>query len=247
MPMTIDALVLHVFGDASQPLALQCECWIRASRRFRAFVEIHDGKIRKKVRAVRDEEAGRDLYCELETAYLLLQARELSVEYEQYAQTKQRGPDFSLTYRTRTHFNVEVKRLRASREDPAARRIQSKLVNSVCDKLTQLPPSVINVLALVGDGQTYAADELGATMTTLKDRAALREDMYFARRGFLSGRDYLKHAQRLSAVLLRASSDSISSCPTVLWSNPEARHPLPRNLASLLLRCTTPQVSSESF
>lgn len=240
MPSTIDALVLHIFGEAGQPLALHCERWMRSSRRFRAFVETYEGKIRRKVRTVRDEEARRDLYCEFETAYLLLQGRELNVEYEQYAQGKQRGPDFSVTYKTRTRFTVEVKRLRASSEDPAAAKsIRSKLVNSVCDKLGQLPPSVINVLALVGDGPAYAAEDLGATMSLLKERAALRDDAYFVRRGFLSSRDYLKHSQRLSAILLRASMDSISSNPTVLWSNPEARHPLPRELATLLLRCAT--------
>jgi hypothetical protein len=246
MATTFDALLTELFGSTTQPLARQCAGWLGSSRRFRAFAETYRDKIRRKAGVARDEEARRDLECELETAYLLLQAKEFAVAYEQYTQLKQRGPDFTVTYKTHTPVNVEVKRLRAVSQEPVSeeRSITTKLLNSISDKLGQMPPSAINVLTLVADGQTYGPSDLGMTMSILKDRTTARDEEFFVRRGFLGSRDYQRQQQRLSAILVRSRAGSISTNPIVLWTNPEAKHVLTREISNIMLRCmTAPELS----
>ena len=55
-----------------------------------------------------------DLRCELCVAYKLLQERKFEVAYEQDGLRKGRAPDFTVTWKTHTVFNVEVKRFRGS-------------------------------------------------------------------------------------------------------------------------------------
>jgi hypothetical protein len=243
MSETLDTLLSELFGRTTQPLAAQCAAWLQSSRRFRTFAEAYRHKIRKKVSAIQNEEARRDLACELETAYLLLRAREFVVEYERYTQFKQRGPDFTIIYRTHTPLNVEVKRLRTTSQDatPDERSIEGKLLNSICDKLGQMPPSVINVLTFVADGVPYVDADIGIAMNILNERATLRDDEFFAHRGFLGSRDFQKQSQRLSAIMLRSRANHAPSYPAVLWLNPNAKHPLTREITTLLLRCLTPQ------
>ena len=239
MASTFDTLLTELFGGTTHPLARECAAWLKASRRFRAFVETFRDKIRRKASIARDEETRRDLSCELETAFLLLEAKEFAVAYEHYTQIKQRGPDFTVTYKTHTSINVEVKRLRISSLEQSAdeRSMTTKLINSVCDKLGQMPPSVINVLTLVADGQTYGPNDLGMTMGILKDRVAQRDEDFFVRRGFLGSRDYQRQLQRLSAILVRSRASGGYDNPSLLWTNPEAKHQLTREMSNLLLRC----------
>src|SRR6476661_6351596 len=117
MPMLVDELLTHIFEARTHALAAQFALWLASSARFRAFAEQYRDKIRKKVRGIRDQEGLRDLTFELEIAYLLLSERRFTVEYEKGGVCKQRGPDFYVTFRTHTHFNVEVKRFRSSAID----------------------------------------------------------------------------------------------------------------------------------
>src|SRR5262249_16243288 len=149
--MRADELLDYLVEDRSSVFATQCDEWMDASPRFAAFVERCRDKIRKKVRALRDDEGQRDLLAELAVAYRLLLERQFTVEYETYAAGKVRGPDFTVTYKTHTPFNVEVKRLRTSSSRAKGREI--RLLDATCDKLRQMPPSRANLLVLATDEQ----------------------------------------------------------------------------------------------
>jgi hypothetical protein len=263
--MPDDDLLTYVFPDGAHPLAAPFAGWLAASPRFRAFAVTYRDKIRKKARHLRDEEGWRDLHFELAVAYWLLQERRFEVAYEAYGVGGQRAPDFCVTYRTHTRFNVEVKRMRAARlvvsepgvphepEEPhelrdgepvAAHEADSgresgatrRLVRTVCDKLGQLPPSIANVLALGTEGDAYAEGDVAQAMKRLQERAARKDEDFFTQRGYASARDFLRHYQRLSGILVYGAWDGAALPRPGLWLNSHARHPLPREIATLLHR-----------
>ncbi len=80
--MLTDALLVSLFDGQPHVLASLLADWLASSRRFAAFVSANETKIRKKLRSTRGLEALRDLQLELETAYLLLRERSLSLVYE---------------------------------------------------------------------------------------------------------------------------------------------------------------------
>jgi len=234
--MKVNELLTYIFSGSHYSFAALFAAWLNASPPFKVFAEAQRAKIRKKVQNTRDEETRRDLEAELATAYWLLQERRFTLDYELYGAEKARGPDFTVTFRTRIRFNVEVTRLRrgaaAVPPDPAAAR--PKILNSLCAKLGQMPPSIINVLLLVGDGDTYDAEAVGAAIRLLGDRATHKDDEFFIRRGFTSARDFQRQYARLSAVLFRPLPDAGPPAPATLWLNTQARHPLPSDIAAIL-------------
>ena len=69
------------------------------------------------------------------------------------------GPDFTVTFKTHTPFNVEVRRIRSVEMDdgdPEART--GKLMAVLCDKVRQMPPSIINLLWLIAEREISEAD-----------------------------------------------------------------------------------------
>lgn len=156
----------------------------------------------------------------MHTAAILLRQDRFAVEYEHYAATKQRGPDFTVTFKTHTLFNVEVRRLPS---DP------SRLAPIVCEKIGQLPASIINVLWLTGEGGTTIED-LQLAIVQLRQATEAKDEPYFQRHGFSNAADFAKRFPRLSGCLLRQNGTS------VLWLNPQARHAIPSDLASALKR-----------
>ena len=80
--MLTDELLTYVFDGQSHLLAQPMATWLASSRRFTAFVTTFRDKIRKKLRVTQDQESLLDLRLELETAYVLLQERPLSLVYE---------------------------------------------------------------------------------------------------------------------------------------------------------------------
>jgi hypothetical protein len=235
--VTILAL-LNIIFENRQPLwTTEFEQWIRESRRFRAFAETYRDKIRKKLRNAQDDAALKDLYFELETAYRLLQDERMLLEYEKLAQLKQRAPDFTATYRVNTLFNVEVTRLRFPSEsksidsDEIERVKTRKLLDGVCDKLGQMLPSTINVLLMIAGWEVSQA-KLLTTINTLRMRAETKQDSFFTRQGFQDSRDFLKHFQRLSIVFCRGDQERVG----VIYINPLARHPIPKELLNALQR-----------
>src|SRR5262245_40118481 len=78
----IEDLLIYLFDERPHPLAKAMGTWLASSRRFTNFVDTFRDKIRKKLRTMQDPERLRDLQLELETAYLLLRERTLSLVYE---------------------------------------------------------------------------------------------------------------------------------------------------------------------
>jgi hypothetical protein len=222
-------LAPYIFTNTRLPLAVQFAGWVEESPRFRAFAETYRDKVRKKVRGISDAEGYRDLQAELATAYFLVQEKRFAVEYEKYGLGKQRGPDFSVTYKTHIRFDVEVARVRGG--GPGSAPEPGKLTGTLTAKLAQLPPSMMNVLVLAADGAEYGEDDLASGLRMLQERVERKDDEYFARRGFLGARDFVRHYSRLSAIRLVTPG-----APPVLRLLPQARHPLPAELARLLSR-----------
>ena len=227
----LDELIAYLFGADRSPLAADVGSWLVASSRFRAFAETYRDKIRKKARGLRDDEGRRDLAFELSIALRLLDERRFALEYESYG-VGQRAPDFRVTFRSQVRFNVEVRRLRPQAPTPDPPADTARLIRAVCDKLGQLPPSMINVLVLGADGPSFPADVLAAAMLWLQDRAARKDEVLFQQRGFTGTRDFLRHYRRLSGALWLAGE--LGAPRSSLWRNPQARHPLPADLARAL-------------
>ncbi len=235
--MLINELLTHIFESQTHALAAQFGQWVVSSARFRVFAEQYRAKIRKKVRGTRDQEGLNDLTFELAIAYLLLSERRFAIEYEKGGVGKQRGPDFYVTFRTHTPFNVEVKRFRASSIARTAEPPEySRIASTVCQKIGQLPAGMINILAIGSDTEPDPASDVAAAMAGLRTRAEHKDNPFFTRRGFLSAGDFLKQYQRLSAVLFHTPPTDGDGQAGQLWLNPIVRHRLPNDLRNALQR-----------
>lgn len=230
---TADDLIESIFAGQDATLRAEFAGWVRDSRRFAAFAEVYRGKIRAKLRHARDEGGLRDVRAELAAAAALLSEPGFSLEYEKYAAARTRGPDFTVTFKTHTPFNVEVRRIRGGELDTAdAETRTAKLIAVLLDKAGQMPPSIPNVLWLSADGP-IDADELAGAVATLRRLAERKDDDYFARRGYRGAADFLGQYQRLSGIVRPADGG------LALWLNPLARHRLPADLAAALGRLKT--------
>ncbi|HMA36144.1 MAG TPA: hypothetical protein VKY74_16930 [Chloroflexia bacterium] len=238
--MRVDDLLAYILDQRASVLRGPLGGWLAASPRFAAFVETYRDKIRKKIRGLADPESSRDLQAELATAYLLLQERRFALEYEKYGVGKQRAPDFTVTFRTHSPFNVEVTRLRPAARPPGADAApvpgDVKLLNTLCAKIGQMPPSVPNLLVLAAEGAPYPAAEITRTMQYLKAQAAQQDDSFFLRRGGDGARAFLHHYPYLSAILIAPPDAERAPAPALLWANPEARHALPAAIKTILQR-----------
>ena len=239
--MTTDDLIAYIVEQQRDLLAEQFAAWVRSSNRFKAFVTMHRDKMRKKMRGVRSPEQTIDLLCELETAFLLVQERRFKVEYEKFNASKRRGPDFTVLFRSML-FNVEVTHLRvAEGESEVAHDPGSRLHGVVCDKLGQLQPAMPNVLLVVAANTIIAELDVAVAMKRLGERATQKDNLFFARRGFRDAREFHVHLLRLSGVLVRPLWKQ-EPASTVLWANPQTKHPLPPDLRNLLQRAIVPTV-----
>ena len=226
----IDDLLGDIFGEARPAFYGEFEGWLRASRRFQTFAGDYRSKIRAKLRRAAGAEGHDDVRAELETAFLLLHEKQFTLEYEKYAAAKQRGPDFTVTFKTHTPFNVEVRRLRALELDEATGDDRlGKLITVLADKVRQMPPSIPNLLWLVA-GVGIAGAELEAAALSLRLAAERKDEAFFTRRGFVSAAAFLKQFPRLSGIVSRTPPGF------VLWLNPIARHPAPPSIARAIER-----------
>jgi hypothetical protein len=227
---TFDALFDDIFDGKKPALYPEFVAWVQESRRFRAFAISHRVKIRTKLRNVRDDAGMRDLRAELETAALLLRDERFTLEYEKYAATKRRGPDFTVTFRTHTPFNVEVRRVRSVEsdgEDSDARN--EKLMAVLCDKVGQMPPSMVNLLWLSAEREVTEV-EVVRVATDLRQRVERKADDFFSRRGFQSAGHFLRQFGQLSGIVLRLSGEN------AVWLNPLARHKTPPEIVRAIQR-----------
>jgi hypothetical protein len=99
----------------------------------------------------------------------------------------------------------------------------------ICEKVRQLPPSIVNLLWLAGDGQLTEAtvDETGIR---LRQQAEHGEDGYFEKLGFGGAAEFLKSYRHLSGIVLHASKVN------ALWLNPLARHTVSSDLVTAIRR-----------
>jgi hypothetical protein len=227
----LDDLLASIFDGDRPAFYPEFAGWLRESRRFREFAAHNRSKIRAKLRGTRDEGGLLDLRAELEAAALLLRDERFTLEYEKYAASRQRGPDFTVTFKTHTPFNVEVRRIRPVEMedggDPGAP--PGKLISVLCDKVGQLPPSMINLLWLAAERELGTAD-VDRAAAALRQLAGRKDEEFFARRGFAGASAFLRHYGRLSAIVVRQPGG------IALWLNPLARHTLPPPLAAALQR-----------
>jgi hypothetical protein len=234
--MTFEELITYIFAGQTHTFATQFAQWAADSARFRAFAETYRAKIRKKIRGIKDEAGLRDLQFELEVAYLLLQERRFAVEYEKYGVGKQRSPDFHVTFRANVPFNVEVKHIRFSaQEQRSAQQEFNKLASTVCQKIGQLAPGMLNLLVLSYEHDRVDGFDGPSALLQLRQLAEQNDDAFFARRGLADARDFLKQFQRLSAALFRIHLEDGGN-QGALWLNATAKHRLPDDLRNALLR-----------
>lgn len=226
-----DDLLASIFGDAAPQVTANCARWMQLSPRFKAFLEAHQDKVRKKANGLRDAEGFADLQAELSVAYWLLGERSFTLEYEKYMAEKMRGPDFTVTWKGHILLNVEVKRLRGATADARA-----KYTAALCDKLRQTTPHVMNLIALVSDSLIPDEAELLKALTLLRARAEHKDDAFFTQRGFADVRDYFKYYRRLGGVSLRSGAIVERPGASILWINNEATPAIPKDLRNLLAK-----------
>jgi hypothetical protein len=258
-------LLLDFFGDQPNPLSTPLEQWVTTSKPFLAFAQKYQSKIRKKVRMSRDVEETYNLYCELRTAYLLLQEPKFEVAYEPYGKEHGRSADFAVTFRTNTIFHVEVTRMSTSQQEqhlyqqgaPSEaslkeqidflRRYESRrLVDVVCDKFGQLSPATPNILWVWSESRVMPAVDIGQVMLDLKRGVEQRDDELFARYRFEKPADFIRYYQRVSAVLVQNLQVQEADNASLWWQNKDAKHPFPSKVTTLLRSLITAD-SSPSF
>ena len=214
------------------------QTWLASSRRFTGFVTAFRDKIRKKLRTTQDQETLLDLRLELETAYLLLQERSLSLVYEPPC-GQGRCPDFAVDFTTSLRFMVEVTRLRSDKkrsplEDSSTfPAMKEPLVDAVCSKLGQLLPQSSNILIVAMDAPGLTQNVLETTLLRLQQRAEWNDPAVLQRYGFRERADFFRRYYRLSEVLIRGSKLEPAK-PIVVWLNPQAKYPLPSKVRTAL-------------
>ncbi len=197
--MLNDELQTYLFDGQPHSLSAPMETWLGSSRRFAAFAATFREKIRKKIRVTKERETLHDLRLELETAYLLLQEKSLSLQYEPPC-GQGRCPDFAVTFTTSLTFMVEVTRLRTV-QIGAVLPESDPLTNAICSKLGQLLPQQSNVLIVGVDVPYLTQTDLQAAMLRLQQRVERNDPTFWQRYRFRDRADFFNHFQRLSEVM----------------------------------------------
>lgn len=244
--MLIDELLSYLFDGQSHLLAAPMAAWLTSSRRFTAFVNTHHTKIRKKIRTIQGLENLRDLQLELETAYLLLRERTLSLAYEPGHPELGRSPDFEVTFTTSLTFMVEVTRLRSTgtRTSPGGEKqidgmlLRDRFADMLCSKLGQLLSKRSNLLLVGIDARDLTQSDLHTAMLHIQKRAENNDPTLMHKHGFRDRADFFNHYQRLSAIFVRGIPLEMG-VPGILWDNPQGRYPLPSRVYTALSRSHT--------
>jgi hypothetical protein len=231
---TIDDLITYLFDGRDHALTTEMKSWLATSRRFTTFVTTFRDKIRKKLRVRQDQASLLDLRLELETAYLLLQEKSLSVVYEPQLGGV-RAPDFVVSFTTSLTFTVEVTRMQVQATSSSS--IGDQLADTICSKLGQLLHQQSNVIIVGADIPNLTQNDLQATMLRIQQRAERNDSTFWGRYGFRDRSDFMRHYQRLSEVLVRGSN--LQDQALVAWINSQAKNPLPGKVRTALYRSHT--------
>lgn len=211
----------------SAVLAPELAEWLAGSSRFGVFVAQHRAKIRKKLRGATDAGSVRDVRAELAVARLLLADRRFELTFEPYGRGG--GPDFTVTFRAGRPCNLEVTRLRRP-PDAAA------VAGVVLGKLRQLPPSIPNVLLVAVEDVAADAVDVGAAIRSLRSRADVKDEAYFAFRGVDGTRTFNERLLRLGGVIVWCEAAEAGQ-RTASWANRSARIAVPEATTRALLAC----------
>ena len=227
-------LLAYVFDAQPHLLSPDLLSWMDSSPRFTLFVETYRDKIRKKLRGLRDDESALDLRRELETAFRLLADRRLGVAYEPYASStpiktsgylrKRRGPDFAVTYRAHTVFNVEVARIRSGIEPAHA---GERILRILLDKLEQMQPAMPNLLVIHTPAEAAGAIDLDRWMQELKIKVEGKDPAFYAFSRYAGPPAFYRDFLRLSGILLWAPESQV-------WLNKQARPALDERILRLV-------------
>lgn len=245
--MVVDELLTYFFDGQPHILTEPLSLWLASSRQFVAFATTYRAKIRKKLRSQPDPQSLLDLRLELETAYLLSRERALSLVYEPRQSGQSRRPDFAVSFTTSATFMIEVARLRADQSiappqtpdlAPARLAASERLADTICAKLGQMLPGVSNVLLVGVDAAQFTDGDLRSVMQGIQQRAERNDHVWVHRYGFRDRSDFFRHYRRLSELLVRGPGLDPGAPPTV-WVNPQATHPLPGKVRTVLYRSHT--------
>jgi len=217
-------LLAYVFDGQAHLLSPDLLSWMDSSPRFTLFVETYRDKIRKKLRGLRDDESALDLHRELETAFRLLADRRLGVAYEPYASEKRRGPDFAVTYRAHTVFNVEVARIRRGIEPAHA---GERILRILLDKLEQMQPGMPNLLVIQTPPEAAGANDLDRLMQELKIKVEGKDPAFYALSCYAGPPAFYRDFLRLGGILLWAPD-------LQAWLNKQARPALDEKIMRLV-------------
>ena len=227
-------LLTYLFDEKPHLLAQPMATWLTTSRRFATFATTFRDKIRKKLRTTHDPEGLLDLRLELETAYLLLQERSLSLAYEPEQSKRIRSPDFAVTFTISLTFMVEVTRVQAEAISPVSER----LADSISSKLGQLLAQRSNILLVGVESLNFAPSDIPAAMLNIQQRAERNDSAFLQRHGFRVRADFFRHFQCLSEILARRTQPEAAKS-IVTWVNPQAKYPLPSKVRTALYRSHT--------
>jgi hypothetical protein len=249
----MEQLLLDLFDSRPNVLSAPFEQWMTTSKPFMVFAQKYQRKIRKKVGMSRDHDETYNLYCELRTAYILLQEPKFAIAYEPYSKEHGRSADFAVTFRTHTGFHVEVTRLRVSQQEQLYRsehangeadlekqvdflwRYESRrLVDVVCDKFAQLSPTTANILWIWSDSKVILELDVGQIMLDLKRRVEQKDSQLFSRYRFGKPADFFRYFQRLSGILVQSLYEQTSAGSLLWWQNNDARYSLPSTIENRL-------------
>jgi hypothetical protein len=231
-------LVAFLFEGHRSVITAPLTAWIAASPRYAAFVEKYKDKIRKKLRVTQEAGTAADLLYELQIPYWLLQEQRFEVAYEPYSAGKTRGPDYSVAFRTRFTFNIEVTHMRGLHRTLAASPdgeavIDLRLVDVLCSKLRQMPANMPNLLFVASEPAILVPLDLPAHLTWIKDKAERRDASFYARHRFLNTSDFFRYYERLSGLVLYGPA---REGKVILWLNPQARVKLTDPVRNILQR-----------
>ena len=192
--------------------------WAAESRRFLEFADANRDKIGKKLRTAGDDDARRDVRAELLVARLLLADRRFDLAFEAYGAGKP-GPDFTVSFRVTTRFNLEVTRLRRAPEPVG-------LGGPIAAKLRQLPTGIANAVLIAVESEDAAAVGVDAAARLLRQRAEAGAD----------ASAFWEQYRRLSGVVAFCEGATGES-RAVWWANRSARHAMPEPAARAVLAC----------
>ncbi len=250
--MSIDELVSQLLGDDPHGLTPMFRHWFRTSRRFRTFAERYQTKIRAKLRGVSETETLQDLLFELSSARWLLQEKRFQLAYEEQGLRSAPSPDFTVSFTTKTHFYVEVTRIRATggeETDPVAlisaplEAHQRKVLYVITGKLHQVQTGAQNLLLIGLDPHLLAGINVDEVMKQLQARSAAGDPALLTHSRLRTLGEFLKQYHALSAILFYGLAGpgpaTAGATMPLLWLNNAARSPLLTQVQTILRQLPT--------